>query len=543
MTEYQRDLDRRKVADFLNKAESGAVKAGLSDAQKQKVNEYVVQQRDEYANAALRAKSGGLDKTSPGYLEAVQQMNQVKSNLENLALQQKAIGDNQQQYLDDVNEGRVSEANYIDGKNNGLADIYSGAASMQIDDFGNINFEVDGEYKPYTNLANYYLKSTDTANNILNIFDKLADSKKPFSQAKMGMVINNLESILNGADRSDVVSLIKDDLLPGFKNMNIPEELFQVDNLPQLKEFLLDTMTNAANDINSNNIENINILNNPSSTSSPSDTKTKQGKIGGKTIEERQAIAKALKSLEATGSYQGSDKIEFSFKGTNDPNSTRYEMFYNSSNAGEGPGFYFRNKSSANNQAVKISPEDLSEELGLPIELFSSKTTTNNTTSNTNASENSQSNEPGSSVDNPAEWTPSSQTTTPTFKNVDRASLDRMTIQGSAGSNKANILRDGKPITSKKSGITVTGVRAQGNDVVVDAKFLGINQTGDLGRFKQSGNGFKFVPGKDYKKLGQSPKDKKDFDNFVRAVESDPAFAAEVLASVKGNKDFSPKNY
>ena len=118
-----------------------------------------------------------------------------------------------------------------------------------------------------------------------------------------------------------------------------------------------------------------------------------------------------------------------------------------------------------------------------------------------------------------------------------------MTIQGSSGSNKANILRDGKPISSKKSGITVTGVRAEGNDVVVDAKFLGMNQTGDLGRFKQSGNGFKFVPGKDYKKLGQSPQDKKDFDNFIRAVESDPRFAGEVLASVRGNKDFSPKNY
>ena len=161
--------------------------------------------------------------------------------------------------------------------------------------------------------------------------------------------------------------------------------------------------------------------------------------------------------------------------------------------------------------------------------------------------------EAGNSEDNPATWTPSgtapnvepkqSEGRLPTFKNVDRSSLNRMTIQGSAGSNKANILRDGKPITSKKSGVTVTGVRAQGNDVVVDAKFLGMNQTGDLGRFKQSGNGFKFVPGKDYKKLGQSPKDKKDFDNFVRAVESDPSFAAEVLASVRGNKDFLPKNY
>jgi hypothetical protein len=178
-------------------------------------------------------------------------MNQVKSNLENLAVQQKAIGDNQQQYLDDVENGRISKANYVDGKSNGLADIYSGVANMNIDDFGNLTFEIDGEYKPYAQVADYSLKSIDTANGILDLVDKVASSKKPMNKAQMGMFDNRIKSIINEASRSDVVSLIKDDLLPGFESIDIDSEMFKTENLPALKDIVINTINSAANDINS----------------------------------------------------------------------------------------------------------------------------------------------------------------------------------------------------------------------------------------------------------------------------------------------------
>ena len=252
MTEEQLlSKDRQKVAQFLSLAESGTVQAGLTPKQKQQQHEYIMRQRDIYANAAFRAQDKLIPKTSPAYLQNIQEMNQVKSNLENLAVQQKAISENQQQYLDDVENGRISKANYVDGKSNGLADIYSGVANMNIDDFGNLTFEVDGEYKPYAQLADYSLKSIDTANGILDLVDKVASSKKPFNKAQMGMFNNRIKSVINEASRSDVISLIKDDLLPGFENIDIDSEMFKTENLPALKESVIDIINNAANDINS----------------------------------------------------------------------------------------------------------------------------------------------------------------------------------------------------------------------------------------------------------------------------------------------------
>ena len=252
MTEEQLlSKDRQKVAQFLSLADSGTVQAGLTPKQKQQQTEYIMRQRDIYANAAFRAQDKLIPKTSPAYLQNIQEMNQVKSNLENLAVQQKAIGDNQQQYLEDVENGRISKANYVDGKSNGLADIYSGVANMNIDDFGNLTFEVDGEYKPYAQVADYSLKSIDTANGILDLVDKVAGSKKPMNKAQMGMFNNRIKSIINEASRSDVVSLIKDDLLPGFESIDIDSEMFKTENLPALKDIVINTINSAANDINS----------------------------------------------------------------------------------------------------------------------------------------------------------------------------------------------------------------------------------------------------------------------------------------------------
>lgn len=241
--------DRQKVANFLSLAESGTVQAGLTQKQKQQQHEYIMRQRDLYANAAFRAQDKLIPKTSSAYLQNIQEMNQVKVNLENLAVQQKAIGENQQQYLDDVENGRLSKANYVDGAN-GLADIYSGEANMAIDDFGNLTFEVEGEYKPYSQLASYSLKAIDTANGVLDMLDQVAGSKKQASQAQMGIFNNKIRSIIEGSSRSDVVSLVKDNILPGFENIDIDEELFKTENLDTLKDQVLSTITNAANDIN-----------------------------------------------------------------------------------------------------------------------------------------------------------------------------------------------------------------------------------------------------------------------------------------------------
>ena len=243
--------DRDKVGKFLSIAESGAAKSGLTPEQQQRQREYVQRQADAYANAAFRASHKDLSPTDPGYLDAVREMNGVRNNLENLATQQKAIEKNQKQFLDDFSEGRISKANYSDGTTMPLADVYSGVSNMEIDEYGNLMFEDGaGEFKPYTQLADYSLKSYDVANSLLSDIEKIADSKKGLSNAQMGLFKNKITATINEAGRSDILSILNDDLLPGLGDLDIPEELMRPENIGKLKNFVIDTVGNAGNDIN-----------------------------------------------------------------------------------------------------------------------------------------------------------------------------------------------------------------------------------------------------------------------------------------------------
>jgi hypothetical protein len=148
----------------------------------------------------------------------------------------------------------------------------------------------------------------------------------------------------------------------------------------------------------------------------------------------------------------------------------------------------------------------------------------------------------------------STATTTPTTpaattwrsnENINAASVDQFNIKGSSGAGTADIFKNNKAINVEVAGgmATVKGVRADGDKLVVDVE-APFNMGGEktMGEFSKSGNSFKFNPNKEiYSQLkGQ---DKKDFDAFVLAIETDPAFAMEIMKSVEGESDFNPADY
>lgn len=563
--------DVQKVGEFLSKAESGAVAAGMTPAQKEQQRDFLMQQKMKYANAAQRASAMFGNTQGTAMLTAVQDMNQVKENLSRLALQQKAIGANQQQYLDDFQNGRISKANYINGKDGGLADIYAGEAEMKIDEFGNINYKVDGEFQPYTNLADYSLKSIDTANSILSSIDKIADSKNPLNKAQMGLFVNNMRGMIEQADTSDLYSLIKDNLLPGLENIEFDESLFEPENIGELKEKFLEVISIAAEEVNST------VTGGNNGTRSRGNGGGRSGGGGGNTTNSGSTYAgfdknstedieiaqnvwiqngemaekdmadiaslpeeeqkRAIASLKLK--YDNLDGQLIEFYGSNDSKQK--------SGKGRQSNYYIRpNVSIKNGEPVvgmvfkkgtkgewkPISEDDFIQEIKgtrgsqeAPPPAATSSTPT------------------GDTPEEATDWKPETKSTNK-FMNVDVPRLNRIRIQGSAGTNRANILRDGKAITAKNGLITVTGVRARGKNIMVDAQVMGLKKSESLGEFVSSNGGFKFEPNnKNYKQLKKDKEAKRDFDNFVKAVESDPAFAAEVLRSVSGTSDFSPKDY
>ena len=564
--------DAQKVGEFLSKAESGAVAAGMTSAQKEQQRDFLMQQKMKYANAAQRASATFGNTQGTAMLTAVQDMNQVKENLSRLALQQKAIGANQQQYLDDFQNGRISKANYINGKDGGLADIYAGEAEMKIDEFGNINYKVDGEFQPYTNLADYSLKSIDTANSILGSIDKIADSKNPLNKAQMGLFVNNMRGMIEQADTSDLYSLIKDNLLPGLENIEFDESLFEPENIGELKEKFLEVISIAAEEVNStvtggNNGTRSgggsgrrsggggggNTTNSGSTYDGFDKNPTEDIEIAqnvwiqnGEMAEKDMADIASLPEEEQKRAiaglklkYDNLDGQLIEFYGSNDSKQKsgkgRQSNYYIRPNVSikDGKpvvGMVF--KKGTKGEWKPISEDDFIQEIRGTQ--GSQEATPPATTSSTPA---------GDTPEEATEWTPETKSTNK-FMNVDVPRLNRIRIQGSAGANRANILRDGKAITAKNGLITVTGVRAKGNDIMVDAQVMGLKKSESLGKFVRSNGGFKFKPNdKNYKQLKKDKEAKRDFDNFVKAVESDPAFAAEVLRSVSGTSDFSPKDY
>lgn len=250
MNEQLFEQDRIKAAEFLNLAESGSLQAGLSPEQREVINQYVVEQRNNYINHAMAAQSGRFAKTSPAYIESIQGMNKVKSNLANLATQQQKMAENQQQYLDDFQSDRISKANYDPTNPSSLMDVYTGKANVGVDEGGNLLFDSGNGFKKYGEIANYSLKAMDTANGMLDIFDKVYNSKYRLNNSAVQQAQNRIKSIVEKGGRNELLSLLKDDLLPGFKELPIPEEYYLPENYSKLKDYFLQTIGTALNDVN-----------------------------------------------------------------------------------------------------------------------------------------------------------------------------------------------------------------------------------------------------------------------------------------------------
>ena len=110
-----------------------------------------------------------------------------------------------------------------------------------------------------------------------------------------------------------------------------------------------------------------------------------------------------------------------------------------------------------------------------------------------------------------------------------------------AKGGKANILENGQKITMqdvpvKKYGVTmnvdVKGVTAKGNSIVINTNIMDEN----FGEFKKQGNKYTWVGDEEYMALfrdNASKSQQKAFDEFIKIVENDPAYAEQLLKHIK----------
>jgi len=126
--------------------------------------------------------------------------------------------------------------------------------------------------------------------------------------------------------------------------------------------------------------------------------------------------------------------------------------------------------------------------------------------------------------------------------------INRITIDGSLGANKANILKDGKPITGTASGVTVTSVEAIGDKIIINAKMGLMSGQRPLGHFKKDSKGnYKFIPNKSiydkfmHPKKGADKEDQRLFNSFIEGVETNSSFRDDVRGAIKGTNKYEAK--
>ena len=244
----ERNQINNKVSTYINQLNSDIDLTNLNDSQQQAVTNYLVQERNKYAEAATQITKIE-DPSSQEYLDYRDQMNGIQRSFGNLANQLNKYKEDKVSYLKDFDDRRVSDGNEI-GSLKKASRIYTDEGSMGIGPGGQVTFwdDDDGKYENYSTIQKPFLKDFKAADNILALNESVYSSGKALTGARKDMIRNKLKNMINSGGRDTVLSLASDDfLISGGLNLQDPS-IFEPENQDMLADTVLDSYMNALTD-------------------------------------------------------------------------------------------------------------------------------------------------------------------------------------------------------------------------------------------------------------------------------------------------------
>ena len=230
-----------KVSSYINQLNSDIDLTNLNDSQQQAVTNYLVQEKNKYAEAAVQITKIE-DPSSKEYLDYRDQMNSIKRSFGNLAKQLNGYKEDKISYLKDFDDRRVSDGNEV-GSLRKASRIYTNEGSMGIGPGGQVTFWDDdgGKYENYSTIQKPFLKDFKSADSILALNESVYSAGQTLSGARLDMIRNKLKNMINSGGRDTVLSLASDDfLIEGGLNLQDPS-LFE----PENQDLLADTVLNS----------------------------------------------------------------------------------------------------------------------------------------------------------------------------------------------------------------------------------------------------------------------------------------------------------
>lgn len=234
----------QRTATYINNLNSEMDVTQLDPSQQSAVKNYLVQQKNIYADTANRLAR--TEPTDPTYMEMVDQINGIQSSFTNLAAELKTYKQDKLNYIKDFDNGTLSDGNEI-GTLNNASKLYTNEGQMGIGQGGTLKFYNDekGEFVSYRQSKKPFLKDFNTADGILKMNENAYNSGQVLTGARKNMMRNNLAQQIDKGGRDTLLSLASDDfLIQGGLNLQDPS-LFEIENEEMLRDVVIDSYMDA----------------------------------------------------------------------------------------------------------------------------------------------------------------------------------------------------------------------------------------------------------------------------------------------------------
>lgn len=233
--------EESKIQDFVGSIEAGNANTEYSKVNQNAIKDFLIEQRRIYADAANRASR--ISKNSYEYSEHAQTMSDVIASVNNLATQKNALLEAQGSFISDYENGLISKANSLEENGSRYADAFTGRMKLDIDGGGNILFNNNGKQEPLQKYTNYTMKDYSTAQNILDMTNKVYNSGKPLNPHYEQLITASIKEQLAKGGRNTLMSLWTDNMVPGLDYKSIDKEYFKPENTEKLFNLTVDKLS------------------------------------------------------------------------------------------------------------------------------------------------------------------------------------------------------------------------------------------------------------------------------------------------------------
>ena len=265
---YKRKQDEVELKNYVNKLEDVEI-GKVEDSMRPEVTQFLVDNKNNYAEAARLAAD--LDADDPAYMEAVSEMNRINSAFKSLSKNLDLFKEKRTQFYDDVRNNSISKGSNLDALNS----LFKNSDyAVEIDEYGNLSVENDGEYVPMTDFEedteyNYFLTDAEDFNKLMKLTETATSGAVKIQGGLEQNYRYQLNGLFNTMGREDLMSMMYDTVIsntPLKDREDFDQGLFDIEREGELREWLSNTYMDSLKTVAASAAKQKEIRNRPKPT-------------------------------------------------------------------------------------------------------------------------------------------------------------------------------------------------------------------------------------------------------------------------------------